>query len=97
MRPAFTPALLALAADPASLTHMAIWEALSEEDRVSPLAAALASEEGMLMRRRVAGVLAAQRGGFRASGRGGGGAVRRSDPGGAGGALSMSIHMSIHI
>lgn len=63
----FTPAFVALAADPATVTPVRLWQALPREDRVKAILSALATDEGQRMRGYFVDLLAAKPGGFRAA------------------------------
>lgn len=67
MTSSFSPALLALAADPSAITPLALWQALSRDDRVKAILVSLNGDDGQGMREYFAGVLVERRGGFRAS------------------------------
>ena len=63
----FTPTLLALAADPATITPVRLWQVLSREDRVKAILTALNSDDSQGMRGYFTGLVASGRGGFRAA------------------------------
>jgi len=63
----FTPALVALAADPATITPARLWQALPREDRIKAILSALTHDEGQRMRGYFVDLLAAKPGGFRAA------------------------------
>lgn len=63
----FTPAFVSLAADPATITPVRLWQALPREDRVKAILAALDSGDGQSMRAWFVDLLAAKPGGFRAA------------------------------
>jgi len=61
----FAPALLALAAAPATITPVRLWQALSREDRVKAILNSMAGEEGQGMRAYFNDLVVSGRGGFR--------------------------------
>ena len=63
----FAPALLALAADPATITPVRLWQALPREDRIKAILTSLNSGDGQGTRGYFVDLLAAKPGGFRAA------------------------------
>ena len=63
----FNPAFLALAADPATITPVRLWQALPREDRIAAILSALDSGDSQGMRAWFVDLLAGKPGGFRAA------------------------------